>query len=120
MYLTFTSEHHDTIRYTKNLIESEFSNSSDIPQQTVKLFFPIGRNGVERKSAYSNELQYFKQGAYNQTNGKSPEDNLIWNTGADIYDGDINKQYANGDFAEVWFKQATVGAGTKPLTNDNE
>ena len=93
---------------------SEFATVSDIPEQTVKLFVPIGRDGVERENAYAGEMQYFKQGAYNQTNGKSPKDNLVWSTGADIYDGDIAKQYANGDYTEVWFKDATVGAGTVP------
>ncbi|MBT8232665.1 MAG: polysaccharide lyase family 7 protein, partial [Bacteroidia bacterium] len=92
MYLTFTSEGHDTIRFAKNLLESEFSTPSTIPEQTVKLFFPIGRDGVERENAYAGELQYFKQGAYNQTNGKKPVDNLVWSTGADVYDGDIAKQ----------------------------
>ena len=114
MYLTFTSERHDTVHFTKNLLKSAFATPSDIPQQIVTLFVPIGRDGVERENAYAGEMQYFKQGAYNQTNGKSPRENMVWSTGADIYDGDIAKQYANGDYTEVWFKEATVGAGTVP------
>ena len=114
MYLTFTSEGHKTINFTKNLIKSDFTTKKDIPQQIVELFVPIGRDGVERDSAYAGELQYFKQGAYNQTNGKAPETNMIWSTGADIYEGDIAKQYQNGDYTEVWFRAATVGAGTLP------
>lgn len=114
MYLTFTSEDHETKTFTKDLLKSEFSTPSDIPQQIVELFFPIGRDGVERENAYAGELQYFKQGAYNQTNGKAPETNMVWSTGADIYDGDIAKQYENGCYAEVWFKAASVGAGTPP------
>lgn len=112
MYLTFTCKGHETIKFTKNLIESEYTKPSDIPQQTVDMFFPIGRDGVERASAYAGELNYFKQGAYNQTNGKDPKSNLVWCSGADTYDGDIAKQYANGDYTEVWFREATVGAGT--------
>jgi len=114
MYLTFTSEGHETIKFTKNLLQSAYTKPSDIPQQTVTLFGPIGRDGIEQENAYANELQYFKQGSYNQTNGKSPEDNIVWSTGADTYNGDISKQYANGCYAEVWFKEATVGPGTLP------
>ncbi|MGB7394232.1 MAG: polysaccharide lyase family 7 protein [Pricia sp.] len=112
MYLTFMSEGHETVKFTKNLIQSDFSTPSEIPQQTKDIFFPIGRDGVERENAYAGEMNYFKQGAYNQTNGKSPDDNMVWSTGADVYEGDIAKQYANGDYTEVWFKDATVGAGT--------
>ncbi|WP_372776819.1 polysaccharide lyase family 7 protein [Mangrovibacterium sp.] len=111
MYLTFISEGHDTVQFTKDLLKSSFANVSDIPEQTRKMFVPIGRDGIEREKAYAGEIQYFKQGAYNQTNGKSPEANMVWSTGADIYGGDIAKQYANGDYAEVWFREATVGAG---------
>jgi hypothetical protein len=117
MYLTFASDGHDTVRFTKNLLKSSFATVSEIPGQTKKMFVPIGRDGVERENAYAGEMQYFKQGAYNQTNGKSPDDNMIWSTGADIYDGDIAMQYANGDFAEVWFREATVGPGTLPGTD---
>ena len=102
------------LEYTKNLIKSEFATSADIPQQTKDLFFPIGRDGVERENAYAGEIQYFKQGAYNQTNGKAPETNIVWSAGADIYEGDIAKQYANGDYTEVWFKEASTGPGTMP------
>ncbi len=114
MYLTFKSEGHETKTFTKNLIQSEYTTKADIPQQTQKMFVPIGQDGVERKNAYAGELNYFKQGAYNQTNGKDPKTNMVWATGAEIYGGDIAKQYANGSYAEVWFKEATVGAGEAP------
>ena len=114
MYLSFSSERHETKTYIKDLTKSEFTTASDIPQQIFSLYASIGRDGVERDTAYAGEMQYFKQGAYNQTNGKSPENNLVWSTGADIYDGDIAQQYANGDYAEVWFRKATVGPGTLP------
>ena len=115
MYLTFTSEGHETITFTKNLLESEFATSADIPQQILTLFAPIGRDGVERENAYAGEIQYFKQGAYNQTNGDDPANNIVWSTGSEIFGGDIAKQYANGSYTEVWFKEATVGAGTAPV-----
>ncbi|WKX76069.1 polysaccharide lyase family 7 protein [Zobellia laminariae] len=115
MYLTFSSEAHDTVKFTKNLLKSDFSKKSDIPEQIWTLYASIGRDGIERENAYAGEIQYFKQGAYNQTNGKSPEDNMVWSTGSETYGGDIAKQYANGCYAEVWFKEATVGEGTLPI-----
>ncbi len=114
MYLTFTSEGHETKTFTKNLIQSTYTTKADIPQQTQNLFVPIGQDGVERKNAYAGELNYFKQGAYNQTNGKDPKKNIIWCAGAETYDGDIAKQYANGSYTEIWFKEATVGMGSAP------
>ena len=117
MYLTFISAGHDTVTFKKNLVQSDFASVDNIPEQTQKLFFPIGRDGVERENAYAGELNYFKQGAYNQTNGKSPKDNMVWSTGADIYDGDISRQYKNGDYTEVWFRAATVGVSTPPAGN---
>lgn len=114
MYLTFTSEGHETIKFTKNLLSSEFTEYSDIPQQILTLYASIGRDGTERVNAYAGELQNFKQGAYNQTNGKDPEENIVWSTGSETYGGDIVKQYANGSYTEVWFKEATVGPGTVP------
>ena len=114
MYLTFASDGHDTVRFTKNLLKSSFASVKEIPEQTIKMFLPIGHNGIERENAYAGEMLYFKQGAYNQTNGNNPVNNMVWNTGADIYNGDIAKQYANGDYAEVWFREATVELGTLP------
>ena len=114
MYLTFTSENHETKTFTKNLIESDYTTKADIPAQTQQLFVSIGQDGVERPEAYSGELNYFKQGAYNQTNGKSPDSNLVWCAGAETYGGDIAKQYENGCYAEVWFREATIGPGEKP------
>ena len=114
MYLRFISEGHETVTFTKNLLKSDFTTPADLPEQTKKLFVPIGQDGLERKNAYAGELNYFKQGAYNQTNGKSPDANMVWGAGADTYDGDIAKQYANGDYTEVWFRDGSVGAGTLP------
>ena len=111
MYLTFESEGHETKTFTKNLLTSEYVSPSDIPDQVKRLFVPIGQDGTERATAYSGELGYFKQGAYNQTNGKSPDTNRVWCAGAETYGGDITKQYENGCYTEVWFREATVGPG---------
>ena len=112
MYLTFKSEGHKTRTFTKNLIKSEYVNKSDIPEQVKNLFVPIGQDGTERANANSGELNYFKQGAYNQTNGKAPEKNMVWCAGAETFGGDIAKQYENGCYTEVWFRNSTVGSGT--------
>ena len=117
MYLTFKSEGHKTVTFTKSLVSSEYANRADIPEQVMKMFVPIGQDGTEQVNGYKGELNYFKQGAYNQTNGKDPSTNMVWSTGADIYDGDIAKQYANGDYTEVWFREATVGPSTEPVQN---
>ena len=109
MYLTFKSKGHETKTFTKNLISSEYVKKSDIPAQTQQLFVPIGQDGTEKANAYSGELVYFKQGAYNQTNGKSYETNKVWAAGAETYGGDISKQYKNGCYTEVWFREASVG-----------
>ena len=114
MYLTFTSPSHETKTFTKSLIASDYSTDKAIPQQIRTLYASIGRDGIERKTAYAGELQFFKQGAYNQTNGKNPVDNIVWSTGSETFQGDLEKQYANGSYAEVWFKEVSVNAGTKP------
>ena len=114
MYLSFKSEGHETKTFTKSLLVSEYQNDSDIPQQVLDLYSAIGRDGTERASAYAGELQYFKQGAYNQTNGKDPADNIVWSTGSETYNGDISKQYENGCYAEVWFKKSSMGPAETP------
>ena len=114
MYLTFKSDGHPTKTFTKNLISSEYVDRSDIPDQVMKLFAPLGQDGTEQANAYAGELNYFKQGAYNQTNGKDPASNMVWCAGAETYGGDIQKQYKNGSYTEVWFRDCEVGPGTPP------
>ncbi|WP_420316574.1 polysaccharide lyase family 7 protein [Ekhidna sp.] len=118
MYLTFSSEGHETKTFTKNLIQSEYTTPDDIPQQTQNLFVPAGQGGVERANAYAEEGLFFKLGSYNQTNGKSPEVNPIWCSGAETFDGDIQKQYETGNYAEVWFKEATIHVGEDAVSNE--
>lgn len=117
MYLTFESEGHATQTFSKSLVTSEYKAYEDIPQQVLTVFSTTGQDGTEQADAYAGESQYFKQGAYNQTNGKDPADNMIWNTGAQTYGGSLSEQYANHSYAEVWFKEATVGPGTEPVSN---
>lgn len=118
MSLKFTSEGHETKTFTKNLIESEYTTASAIPEQIQKLFVPLGQDGVERKNAYAGEGCFFKLGAYNQTNGKSPEENRNWCSGAETHGGDIQKQYADGNYAEVWFKTASLTISKDAVSNE--
>ncbi|MHB0755469.1 polysaccharide lyase family 7 protein [Polaribacter sp. M15] len=106
MYLTFKSKGHKTVRFTKSLIKSDFPTKADIPQQVIDNYASRRAISEEKEIAYAGEINYFKQGAYNQANAKS--------TKSEIYGGDISKQYANGSYAEVWYKNATVGASENP------
>ncbi len=106
MYLTFTSEGHETIKFTKNLLKSDFAKKEEIPQQVINVYASKRTVSEERENAYAGELQYFKQGAYNQANGKT--------TKSETYNGDIAKQYENGSYAEVWFKAGSLGEGINP------
>lgn len=118
MSLKFTSEGHEIKTFTKNLIKSEYTTTADIPEQTQKLFVPIGQDGVERKNGYTGEGLFFKLGAYNQTNGKSPEVNMNWCSGAETHGGDIQKQYKDGNYAEVWFKTASIYISDAVVSNE--
>ena len=118
MTLKFTSEGHETKMFTKNLIESEYTTTADIPEQTQKLFVPIGQDGLERENGYAGEGLFFKLGAYNQTNGKSPEVNKNWCSGAETHGGDIKKQYADRNYTEVWFKTGSISVSDDAVSNE--
>ncbi|WP_299118874.1 polysaccharide lyase family 7 protein [uncultured Winogradskyella sp.] len=107
MYLTFKSEGHKTVKHIKSLIKSEFATREDVPEQVKKVYANREKGGgVEREMAYAGEKNYFKQGCYNQANPGS--------TKSETYGGDIAKQYENGSYAEVWFREATLGEGITP------
>ena len=116
MTLTFMSAGHEIKTFTKSLIQSAYITTEDIPQQIWTLYAAIGRDGTERPDAYAGELQFFKQGAYNQTNGKDPKTNIVWSSGSETYNGDLAKQYANGSYTEVWFKEGSIVENT-PKSN---
>lgn len=111
MYLTFLAVGRPAVTFEKSLIASEYTEATDLPDQVRDLFGPAGQGGTERPSAYAGELQYFKQGAYNQSNGKDPATHPVWSTGSETYGGDLEAQYANGSYAEVWFRSAAVSEG---------
>lgn len=118
MYLKFESKGHETKTFTKNLVTSEYTTTADIPEQTQALFVPIGQDGVEREKAYADEGLFFKLGCYNQTNGKSPEVNRNWCSGAETHGGDVEKQYADGNYAEVWFSTASIYVSDDAISNE--
>lgn len=39
---------------------------------------------------------------------------MIWSAGSNTFDGDLAKQYEDGAYAEVWFRESSVGAGAAP------
>lgn len=118
MQLTFKSEGLETKTFSKNLVESEYIARVDIPQQTQELFVPIGQDGLEREHAYKDEGLFFKLGSYNQTNGKSPAINKNWCSAAETFGGDIQKQYETGNYAEVWFKNASIKISDNAISNE--
>jgi len=118
MHLKFTSEGHETKTFTKNLIVSEYAERADMPKQVKELFVPIGQDGVERENAYAEEGLFFKLGCYNQTNGKDPKVNKVWCSGAETHGGDIQKQYSDGNYAEVWFKSASIYISDDAISNE--
>lgn len=118
MNLKFTSEGHESKLFTKKLVISEYTTKKDIPEQTQSLFVPIGQDGLEREEAYKGEGLFFKLGAYNQTNGKSPEVNKNWCSGAETHGGNIQKQYKDGNYAEVWFKSANIRVSNAAVSNE--
>jgi len=108
MTLTFERAGHAPKTFTKSLVSSVYTKDLDLPDQIRTYYAALGRDGNERPQAYAGERQIFKQGAYNQTNGKAPADNMVWSTGAETYSGDIEQQYANGAYAEVWFREGSL------------
>lgn len=112
MNLTFKRAGHEPKTFTKNLIKSEYTEDAAIPQQIRDLYAVIDRDGTEKATAYAGEQQFFKQGAYNQTNGRNPSTNMVWSTGANTYEGDADKQYTNGSYTEVWFRQSSVSSNS--------
>jgi len=118
MNLKFMSPGHETKTFTKNLLVSEYTSPADMPEQTRKLFLPIGQDGVERREAYRGEGCFFKLGCYNQTNGLSPEVNRNWCSGAETHGGDVLKQYADGNYAEVWFKEGSISVSKEAVSNE--
>ena len=118
MTLTFICEGHETKTFTKNLIKSEYAEAKDMPEQVKNLFMPIGQDGTEQELAYTGQGLFFKLGCYNQTNGKDPKINKVWCSGAETHGGDLEKQYTDGNYAEVWFKSGDITVSNDAISND--
>lgn len=97
MYLTFKSENHPTVTYTRSLISN------------MDAFGEI--DGLDNKYSYGGESLYFKAGIYNQCSTKSGGG--FWYAGCPgTGDWDIDK--ANGDYAQSTFSKLTLGPSTPP------
>lgn len=118
MYLTFICDGHEAKTFTKSLVASDYTETSDIPQQTQELFVSLGQDGIERENAYESEGLFFKIGSYNQTNGKPREENQNWCSSAETHEGDIEKQYESGNYAAVWLKKATIYVSDNAISNE--
>ena len=73
---------------------------------------------MERDNDYADEFLFFKQGCYNQTNGKSPELNNVWCSGAEFHGADIQNQYVDGNYAEVWLSDIDLYVSQDALSNE--
>ena len=51
------------------------------------------------------KVVFLNLGSYNQTNGKSPEVNKNWCSGAETHGGDIQKQYETETMLKFGLKQ---------------
>ena len=69
------------------------------------------------KKLTQTKVSFLNLGSYNQTNGKDPKVNKVWCSGAETHGGDIQKQYSDGNYAEVWFKSATVEISDDAISN---
>lgn len=45
------------------------------------------------------------------------EDNKLWCSGAETHGGDVQKQYKDGNYAEIWFKTATISVNDASVSN---
>lgn len=108
MTIKFSHPNKTTKTFVKSLISSSYSDSASLPEQVKNWYSPLGRKGTEVETAYDGERQIFKIGAYNQSNGKSSSENLVWHTEAETYGGNIQRQYETGNYVEVWFKDISI------------
>ena len=95
MYVTFESERHGTVQYTKSLVHN---------------VDPYGkRDPLDNKFSYGGDSLYFKAGAYNQCSTKSGGG--FWYAGCPGT-GEWEVDKANGDYTQVSFSKLTVGEST--------
>ena len=96
MYLTFTAEGKETVKYTINLADNVDANGNVDPYDHPK--------------GYTGDWHYFKAGAYNQCNGGTKHP--FWGTacgGTGVWAED----YPNGDYTQVTFSKIELSAGEK-------
>lgn len=97
MYLTFHSDKHGTVKYSKSLVSQHDAFGKVDP--------------LDNKFSYGGDSLYFKAGVYNQCSTKKG--------GGDWYagcpgTGDWAEDKANGDYAQATFSKLEVGPSTPP------
>jgi len=98
MYLTFTSENHPTVTYTRSLVRN---------------LDAYGKfDELDNKYSYGGDSLYFKAGIYNQCSTKSGGG--LWYAGCPGT-GDWAVDKANGDYAQSTFSKLTLGPATPPV-----
>ncbi len=96
MYLTFTAEGKETIKYTVNLADN---------------VDPYGKvDSKDHPQGYTGDWHYFKAGAYNQCNGGTKH--AFWGTGCGGT-GDWETDFKNGDYTQVTFSKIELSQGEK-------
>lgn len=98
MYLTFTSENHPTVTYTRSLVSNLDSYGVIDP--------------LDNKFSYGGDSLYFKAGVYNQCSTK--KGGGLWYAGCPGT-GNWEEDKANGDYAQATFSKLTVGPSTPPV-----
>lgn len=97
MYLTFTSDKHGSIKYTKSLVHNVDAYGKADP--------------LDNKYSYGGDSLYFKAGIYNQCS--TQKGGGLWYAGCPGT-GDWVVDKANGDYAQATFSRLTVGPSTTP------
>jgi len=97
MYLTFSSDKHGTVEYTKSLVHNVDAYGKADP--------------LDNKYSYGGDSLYFKAGVYNQCSTKTGGGS--WYAGC-AGTGDWAEDKANGDYAQATFSKLTIGPSTPP------
>ncbi|NNE56511.1 MAG: polysaccharide lyase family 7 protein [Hellea sp.] len=97
MYLTFASDTHGTVKYTRSLVHN------------VDAYGKV--DVLDNKYSYAGDSLYFKAGIYNQCSTKTGGG--LWYAGCPGT-GEWAVDKANGDYAQATFSKLTVGPSTPP------
>lgn len=97
MYLTFESEKHGTVKFTKSLVSQHDAFGKIDPD--------------DNKYSYGGDSLYFKAGIYNQCSTSTKDG--FWYAGCPGT-GDWATDKSNGDYAQATFSKLVIGPSTAP------